>query len=141
MQGFGFVTFANAAEADRARDKLNGTVVEGRKIEVCMVTRRVDTHDARAYVTLARSLVHFFVHVYSSTTEILCTHRPSVSRERINVDIHDHHRVVNYARVVNDAQRVHPVRSVYVHPPSSVLGWLCVHSPACAVYRSCCRQC
>ena len=34
MQGFGFVTFANAAEADRAREKLNGTVVEGRKVEV-----------------------------------------------------------------------------------------------------------
>ncbi len=34
MQGFGFVTFANSADADRAREKLNGTVVEGRKIEV-----------------------------------------------------------------------------------------------------------
>lgn len=34
MQGFGFVTFENAAEADRAREKLNGTIVEGRKIEV-----------------------------------------------------------------------------------------------------------
>ena len=34
MQGFGFVTFANATDADRAREKLNGTVVEGRKIEV-----------------------------------------------------------------------------------------------------------
>ena len=34
MQGFGFVTFANSSDADRAREKLNGTVVEGRKIEV-----------------------------------------------------------------------------------------------------------
>lgn len=34
MQGFGFVTFESAAEADRAREKLNGTIVEGRKIEV-----------------------------------------------------------------------------------------------------------
>ena len=34
MQGFGFVTFANSVDADRAREKLNGTVVEGRKIEV-----------------------------------------------------------------------------------------------------------
>ena len=34
MQGFGFVTFANSGDADRAREKLNGTVVEGRKIEV-----------------------------------------------------------------------------------------------------------
>ncbi|CAF97901.1 unnamed protein product [Tetraodon nigroviridis] len=33
LQGFGFVTFENATEADRAREKLNGTIVEGRKIE------------------------------------------------------------------------------------------------------------
>lgn len=33
-QGFGFVTFATSSDADRAREKLNGTVVEGRKIEV-----------------------------------------------------------------------------------------------------------
>ncbi|OWK03623.1 RBFOX2, partial [Cervus elaphus hippelaphus] len=32
--GFGFVTFENSADADRAREKLHGTVVEGRKIEV-----------------------------------------------------------------------------------------------------------
>ena len=37
MQGFGFVTFASSADADRAREKLHGTVVEGRKIEVCMI--------------------------------------------------------------------------------------------------------
>ncbi|RZC40738.1 RNA binding protein fox-1 -like protein 3, partial [Asbolus verrucosus] len=32
-KGFGFVTFANSADAERARDRLHGTVVEGRKIE------------------------------------------------------------------------------------------------------------
>lgn len=37
MQGFGFVTFANSADAERARERLHGTVVEGRKIEVCMI--------------------------------------------------------------------------------------------------------
>lgn len=37
MQGFGFVTFANSADADAAREKLHGTLVEGRKIEVCMI--------------------------------------------------------------------------------------------------------
>lgn len=36
MQGFGFVTFGNSADADEAREHLHGTVVEGRKIEVCM---------------------------------------------------------------------------------------------------------
>ena len=33
-QGFGFVTFELIADADRAREKLHATVVEGRKIEV-----------------------------------------------------------------------------------------------------------
>lgn len=45
LQGFGFVTFENATEADRAREKLNGTIVEGRKIEVRLgppVVRRED---------------------------------------------------------------------------------------------------
>lgn len=37
-KGFGFVTFANAADAERAREKLHGTVVEGRKIEVHVVS-------------------------------------------------------------------------------------------------------
>lgn len=33
-QGFGFVTFENSTDAEKAREKLNGTLVEGRKIEV-----------------------------------------------------------------------------------------------------------
>ncbi len=33
-QGFGFVTFETSTDADQAREKLNGTIVEGRKIEV-----------------------------------------------------------------------------------------------------------
>uniref|UniRef100_A0A182WHS7 RRM domain-containing protein n=1 Tax=Anopheles minimus TaxID=112268 RepID=A0A182WHS7_9DIPT len=32
-KGFGFVTFANSSDAERARERLHGTVVEGRKIE------------------------------------------------------------------------------------------------------------
>uniref|UniRef100_A0A8C6M4L0 RNA binding protein fox-1 homolog n=1 Tax=Nothobranchius furzeri TaxID=105023 RepID=A0A8C6M4L0_NOTFU len=40
-KGFGFVTFESASEADRAREKLNGTIVEGRKIEVNNATARV----------------------------------------------------------------------------------------------------
>jgi len=33
VQGFGFVTFANSADAEQAREKMSGTVVDGRKIE------------------------------------------------------------------------------------------------------------
>ncbi|KAJ7325669.1 hypothetical protein OS493_029093 [Desmophyllum pertusum] len=32
-KGFGFVTFVNSADAMKAREKLNGTIVDGRKIE------------------------------------------------------------------------------------------------------------
>ncbi|KAH0626672.1 hypothetical protein JD844_001768, partial [Phrynosoma platyrhinos] len=33
-KGFGFVTFENSQDADRAREKLNSSIVEGRKIEL-----------------------------------------------------------------------------------------------------------
>ncbi|XP_078609625.1 RNA binding protein fox-1 homolog 1-like isoform X12 [Branchiostoma floridae x Branchiostoma japonicum] len=46
-KGFGFVTFANSADADRAREQLNGTIVEGRKIEVNNATARVMTNKTR----------------------------------------------------------------------------------------------
>lgn len=36
-KGFGFVTFANSSDADRAREHLQATVVEGRKIEVFII--------------------------------------------------------------------------------------------------------
>ncbi|XP_055702645.1 RNA binding protein fox-1 homolog 2 isoform X44 [Phlebotomus papatasi] len=42
-KGFGFVTFANSSDAERARERLHGTVVEGRKIEVNNATARVQT--------------------------------------------------------------------------------------------------
>ncbi|XP_057201272.1 RNA binding protein fox-1 homolog 3-like isoform X3 [Triplophysa rosa] len=43
-KGFGFVTFETSSDADRAREKLNGTIVEGRKIEVNNATARVMTN-------------------------------------------------------------------------------------------------
>lgn len=43
MQGFGFVTFENSADADRAREKLHGTVVEGRKIEVHVFSNSISS--------------------------------------------------------------------------------------------------
>ncbi|CAM5174150.1 unnamed protein product [Eretmochelys imbricata] len=42
-KGFGFVTFDSSQDADQAREKLNSTVVEGRKIEVNNATARVVT--------------------------------------------------------------------------------------------------
>ncbi|XP_064423462.1 RNA binding protein fox-1 homolog 3 [Latimeria chalumnae] len=47
-KGFGFVTFETSADADRAREKLNGTIVEGRKIEVNNATARVMTNKKTA---------------------------------------------------------------------------------------------
>ncbi|XP_032897045.1 RNA binding protein fox-1 homolog 1 isoform X5 [Amblyraja radiata] len=43
-KGFGFVTFENSADADKAREKLHSTLVEGRKIEVNNATARVMTN-------------------------------------------------------------------------------------------------
>ncbi|XP_016895890.1 RNA binding protein fox-1 homolog 1 isoform X3 [Cynoglossus semilaevis] len=43
-KGFGFVTFEHSVDADKAREKLHGTVVEGRKIEVNNATARVMTN-------------------------------------------------------------------------------------------------
>lgn len=36
VQGFGFVTFETSADAEKARERLHGTIVEGRKIEVSL---------------------------------------------------------------------------------------------------------
>ncbi|XP_034046168.1 RNA binding protein fox-1 homolog 2-like isoform X2 [Thalassophryne amazonica] len=43
-KGFGFVTFENSGDAEKAREKLHGTLVEGRKIEVNNATARVMTN-------------------------------------------------------------------------------------------------
>ncbi|XP_029102484.1 RNA binding protein fox-1 homolog 3-like isoform X3 [Scleropages formosus] len=43
-KGFGFVTFESSADADKARERLHGTLVEGRKIEVNNATARVMTN-------------------------------------------------------------------------------------------------
>lgn len=42
-KGFGFVTFCGAADADRAREELHGSIIEGRKVEVNNATARVQT--------------------------------------------------------------------------------------------------
>ena len=43
-KGFGFVTFANSSDADRAREHLQATVVEGRKIEVGINWKKYSKH-------------------------------------------------------------------------------------------------
>lgn len=40
-KGFGFVTFESATDAERARESMNGSLVEGRKIEINNATARV----------------------------------------------------------------------------------------------------
>ncbi|XP_038066983.1 RNA binding protein fox-1 homolog 3-like isoform X3 [Patiria miniata] len=50
-KGFGFVTFQNSSDADRAREKLNGSIVEGRKIEVNNATARVMTNKTPKSIT------------------------------------------------------------------------------------------
>ncbi|KAF8570480.1 hypothetical protein P879_02851 [Paragonimus westermani] len=55
LGGFGFVTFATNEEADRARENLNGTVVEGRKIEINNATARVMTKKKSEASTLLRT--------------------------------------------------------------------------------------
>ncbi|CAL8102587.1 unnamed protein product [Calicophoron daubneyi] len=54
-KGFGFVTFATSEEADRARENLNGTVVEGRKIEINNATARVMTKKKSESPTLLKT--------------------------------------------------------------------------------------
>ncbi|ETN68921.1 hypothetical protein NECAME_15544 [Necator americanus] len=42
-KGFGFVTMEKAADAEKARQELHGSMVEGRKVEVNCATARVHT--------------------------------------------------------------------------------------------------
>jgi RNA recognition motif-containing protein len=58
MKGFGFVTFASSVDAEMAREKLHGTIVEGRKIEVNNATARVQnsTNPLNGLVCNASSL-------------------------------------------------------------------------------------
>ena len=53
LQGFGFVTFASNIDADRAREQLNGTIVEGRKVEVNNATARVQSKKPSPTVSAA----------------------------------------------------------------------------------------
>ena len=55
-KGFGFVTFAKGLEADKARDELHGTIVEGRKIEVKEAERGRTVGTAFPFLPFIQSL-------------------------------------------------------------------------------------
>lgn len=50
------MTFASNVDADRAREQLNGTIVEGRKIEVNNATARVQTKKPSPAVSVAAAV-------------------------------------------------------------------------------------
>ena len=58
-KGFGFVTFAKGVEADKAREELHGTIVEGRKIEV----RNIEfvKKERERNILMKRNLQYFLV--------------------------------------------------------------------------------
>ncbi|VDL69506.1 unnamed protein product [Nippostrongylus brasiliensis] len=47
-KGFGFVTMEKSADAEKARQELHGSMVEGRKVEVNCATARIHTKKAKA---------------------------------------------------------------------------------------------
>ncbi|XP_059480454.1 RNA binding protein fox-1 homolog 2 isoform X3 [Neocloeon triangulifer] len=74
-KGFGFVTFASSADAERAREKLHGTVVEGRKIEVNNATARVQTKKAP-------TVPNVFLTRNGSVPSLVCLQWPEVAALR-----------------------------------------------------------
>ncbi|XP_031694838.1 RNA binding protein fox-1 homolog 3-like, partial [Anarrhichthys ocellatus] len=70
-KGFGFVTFETSADADRAREKLNGTIVEGRKIEVNNATARVMTNKKVSNPYTNGKISAFFPSLLSSFVHLL----------------------------------------------------------------------
>ncbi|XP_017337293.1 RNA binding protein fox-1 homolog 2 isoform X1 [Ictalurus punctatus] len=56
-KGFGFVTFENSADAEKARERLHGTIVEGRKIENLCLSVGGQVNNATARVMTNKKLV------------------------------------------------------------------------------------
>ena len=74
-KGFGFVTFANSSDADRAREQLQATVVEGRKIEVSQAYGRLVNHSVytsmRSASPISHNRRHFHVQVHQNFRSIM----------------------------------------------------------------------
>ncbi|EFO88193.1 CRE-ASD-1 protein [Caenorhabditis remanei] len=51
-KGFGFVTMQSPEDADRARNEINGSTIEGRRVEVNMATQRVHTKKAKPLMSV-----------------------------------------------------------------------------------------
>uniref|UniRef100_A0A3P9B271 RNA binding protein fox-1 homolog 3 n=1 Tax=Maylandia zebra TaxID=106582 RepID=A0A3P9B271_9CICH len=82
-KGFGFVTFETSADADHAREKLNGTIVEGRKIEVNNATARVMTNKKMANpYTNGKVSIHVFTTLMSSSPEFSAFSSLFLTRKR-----------------------------------------------------------
>ena len=61
-KGFGFVTFSNAEDANRAREDISGRVIDGRKVEVCeMNTVPLVRHVLRLYLYKFSILVYIYM--------------------------------------------------------------------------------
>ncbi|KAK3556726.1 hypothetical protein QTP70_015075 [Hemibagrus guttatus] len=56
-KGFGFVTFENSTDAEKARERLHGTIVEGRKIENYQHMATCTVNNATARVMTNKKLV------------------------------------------------------------------------------------
>ena len=69
FQGFGFVTFASSSDAERARERLSGTIVEGRKIEV----RRKTCSNPVGLIDVKKTFFMFFYYFYKNAFLTLFT--------------------------------------------------------------------
>jgi RNA recognition motif-containing protein len=73
FKGFGFVTFASSDDADIARDKLHGIIIEGRKIEVFIIlllkrNSQSLKHMSRIYKKKEEALAHLCSSSSTTTT-------------------------------------------------------------------------
>ncbi|VDM74562.1 unnamed protein product [Strongylus vulgaris] len=66
IEGFGFVTMEKAADAEKARQELHGSMVEGRKVEVNCATARIHSKKVKALPDSALNLNEVMLTVLDS---------------------------------------------------------------------------
>ncbi|XKL63832.1 hypothetical protein PGB90_006196 [Kerria lacca] len=106
-KGFGFVTFANSADADAAREKLHGTLVEGRKIEVNNATARIQSkkfynqnQNGQTNVTASIIPPQIVTSVSSSVSPNVCIQWPDAATALRGVAIQQAAAVANRAKMI-----------------------------------------